>query len=254
MAARSITLPLTSCASEAKQLLEQRGELKALMARIRTPPPSNPLIAPSQLVRERKFRTGLAVQVCKGDLTLETVDVIVNAANGHLMHGGGVAGAIARKGGAVVNKASRDWVGKYGEVPTGDVAATAAGSLPCKVVVHAVGPVWGGNPSDRDEELKSAVMNSLRLADLLGARSISIPAISSGIFGFPKPRCARIMFDAVTSFFSTAPASLALVRLCNFDRETVDIFTSEFDARFSEEGEDAAPSTPPLNVEDKDEL
>jgi len=123
----------------------------------------------------------------KGDLTEETSEAIVNAANGRLAHGGGVAGAISRNGGPTIQDESDDWIRDYGDVLTGDVAFTSAGELAAKFVIHAVGPIWSArNASKCENQLRNAVTNSLRCADQLGVSSISIPAISSGIFGFPK--------------------------------------------------------------------
>lgn len=165
---------------------------------------------------------GLRVEVVQGDITEENVDVIVNAANSHLKHGGGVAGAIVRRGGREIQIESDEFVRKNGPVKTGEVAVTSAGKLKAKWIIHAVGPMWG--EGNEDEKLRNAVLNSLRKADELGAKSISIPAISSGIFGFPKDRCAKIFFKTIREFAATNPKNLKLVRLCNIDSETANIF------------------------------
>jgi putative ATPase len=167
------------------------------------------------------------IQVRLGDLTLEYVDAIVNAANTHLAHGGGVAGAIVRSGGYVIQEESSRWVREHGPVSTGQVAVTGAGSLPCKYVIHAVGPVWGGGSQGEDELLRQAVWNSLLKADELQLTSMSIPAISSGIFGFPKPRCAAILINTALEFCAQHPgSSLREIRFTNFDELTVGYFVT----------------------------
>ncbi|MHC4973737.1 MAG: macro domain-containing protein [Planctomycetota bacterium] len=160
---------------------------------------------------------GTLIAIVCGDLTEERVDAIVNAANSRLAHGGGVAGAIAGKGGPSIQQESRDWVREHGEVPTGGAAITGAGRLPAGKVIHAVGPVWGSG--DEDEKLAAAVRSALALAVENGLRRVSLPAISSGIFGFPKDRCARIILETVTSF-----RGLDEIRLCNLDEPTVAVF------------------------------
>jgi putative ATPase len=169
--------------------------------------------------------SGQVIQVRRGDLTLEDCDVIVNAANSHLAHGGGVAGAIVRSGGDAIQAESDVWIRKFGRVLTGQVAVTGAGSLPCKKIIHAVGPVWSGGGAHEDDLLRSAVLNSLLKAQELQFTSIALPAISSGIFGFPKQRCAHIMIDTTLDFFRLNPqSSLRLVCFTNIDLPTAALF------------------------------
>ncbi len=182
----------------------------------------------STLVAEYQTGSGQTIQVRHGDLTAEDTDAIVNAANSWLAHGGGVAGAIARQGGTVIQAESDRWVQEHGQVPTGQVAVTAAGSLPAKVVIHAVGPVWRGGTSNEDDLLHAAARNSLAKAEELKLTSIALPAISSGIFGFPKDRCAAILVSAALAFFKQHPRShLRQIRFTNIDRLTVDLFQAE---------------------------
>ncbi len=171
----------------------------------------------SDVLLEFAAPTGTLVRIVSGDLTEEHVDAIVNAANSRLAHGGGVAGAIVRKGGPSIQEESDRWVREHGEVPTGEAAITGAGDLPAGKVIHAVGPVWGSG--DEDRKLAGAVTSALTLAREHGLRRVSLPAISSGIFGFPKDRCARIMLETVTSF-----AGLDEIRLCNVDAPTAGAF------------------------------
>jgi len=113
----------------------------------------------NQVVREVTLPTGQVLRIVRGDITEERVDAIVNAANSHLKHGGGVAGAIVRKGGESIQRESDEWVRQHGPVPTGQVAVTGAGNLPAKAVIHAVGPVWGEHPQkEADKLLKGAVL------------------------------------------------------------------------------------------------
>jgi putative ATPase len=166
---------------------------------------------------------GRVVRVVQGDITEEDVDAVVNAANERLAHGGGVAGAIVRKGGHQIQEESRRWVEEHGPVPTGGAAITGAGSLKARHVIHAVGPVWGvGN---EEALLARAVTSALALADENGLRSISIPAISTGIFGFPKALGAQVILRTVLGYLHAHPnSSVREVRLCNIDRATTELF------------------------------
>jgi O-acetyl-ADP-ribose deacetylase (regulator of RNase III) len=164
------------------------------------------------------------LRLVMGDITGRDVDAIVNAANSHLQHGGGVAGAIVRKGGQII----QDESDKIGFVPVGNAAITTAGKLPSKFVIHAVGPRMG--EGDEDNKLKNAVINSLKLASEKGLKSISMPAISSGIFGFPKDRCAKILVNEAKKFLQEhKDTSLEIVEFCIFDDLTLGYFKQEFD-------------------------
>ena len=172
---------------------------------------------------ERSLPTGQTVQLVQGDLTAEQVDAIVNAANEHLAHGGGVAWAIVRKGGEVIQQESDEWIRAHGPVSHAHPAWTSGGLLPAKYVIHAVGPVWGDG--DEDAKLSAAVRGSLHVADELRLASIAMPAISTGIFGFPKGRAADVTFRAIAHYFSEHPESgVSLVRIVLFDSATIDAF------------------------------
>lgn len=165
------------------------------------------------------------IEVVQNDLTKENVDAIVNAANSWLKHGGGVAGAIVKNGGYQIQTESDEYVAKHGPIKTGGIAVTKPGNLPCNIIIHAVGPVWVGGQKDEDSSLHSAMYNSLSECHCRLLSSVAVPAISSGIFGFPKARCAKILFSAVLEFFRTEPkSSVNLVRLTNFDKPTVEVF------------------------------
>src|SRR5574342_878378 len=123
------------------------------------------------VIMERTLPTGQTVQIVQGDITIEQVDAIVNAANEHLQHGGGVAWAISKKGGPTIQKESDEWIRQHGPVSHSHPAWTSGGLLPAKYVIHAVGPVWGDG--DEDDKLSDAVTASLRVADELKCESIA---------------------------------------------------------------------------------
>jgi len=178
------------------------------------------------ILYEGRLSEGVLLRVVQGDLTQEPVDAIVNAANEHLAHGGGVAGAIVRRGGFTIQQESDAWVRRHGPVRTGTAAITGAGALPARYVIHAVGPVWGSG--DEDAKLTSAVRAALELAAQHQLASISLPGISSGIFGFPKERCAQVMLAAIRDYCASQPASsLREINLCNIDALTAHIFAAE---------------------------
>jgi O-acetyl-ADP-ribose deacetylase (regulator of RNase III) len=175
------------------------------------------------VLAQQTFPTGQMLQLVQGDITSEQVDAIVNAANSYLRHGGGVAGVISRRGGSVIQQESDAWIAKNGPVTHADPAYTSAGDLPSRYVIHAVGPVWG--EGDEDNKLAAAVTGSLRLAGSLGLASIAFPAISTGIFGFPKERAAGIIFAAIERYAAENPgSSVKLVRLTLFDQPAITAF------------------------------
>lgn len=193
-----------------------------------------------RILFEHRTPAGQVVRVVQGNLTQERVDAIVNAANEHLAHGGGVAGAIVRDGGYEIQKESNEWVARHGPVRTGTAAITGAGILPARYVIHAVGPVWGGGAGGEDDKLASAVRSALALADTHHLQSISMPGISSGIFGFPKERCARIMVQTVREYLSEHPdTSLREIRFCNIDSRTAEVFRAEAERQWGAPAGDA---------------
>lgn len=165
------------------------------------------------------------IRIKQGDITAETSDAIVNPANSALLHGGGAALAIARAGGPVINEQSQSLIRRIGEVPVSKAVMTDAGRLPCKFVIHTVGPIWG--EGDEPAKLRRAIWNVLTLAELYNLRSISIPAVSSGIYGFPKPLCAEILLDTARTFLLQPGIALTEVVMCNFDAATVKIFEQQ---------------------------
>jgi O-acetyl-ADP-ribose deacetylase (regulator of RNase III) len=154
------------------------------------------------------------IVVVRGDLTEETVDAIVNAANSNLAHGGGVAGAIVRRGGEEIQRESF----AQAPVPVGGAVVTGAGHLPCLWVIHAVGPVWG--EGDEEAKLRRAVSSALARAEELGLGSVSVPAISTGIFGYPKAAGCRVIVEEAARSLSAGRGSLVSVHLVSIDEET----------------------------------
>ena len=136
--------------------------------------------------------TETSLVVVKGDITTMAVDAIVNAANSGLMGGGGVDGAIHRAGGPSILAECREIVARQGGCPAGEAVATGAGDLPARWVIHTVGPIWDeAHAADHDATLGSAYTRSLDVACDLGARTVAFPNVSTGIYGFPKPRAAE---------------------------------------------------------------
>ena len=174
----------------------------------------------------------------QGDITKEVVDVIVNPANKDLDHDGGAAGAIVRAGGKSIQTESDEIIKKGGNcsLNPGEVVATKPGNLPCNAIIHAVCPVW--NEYRHKEEAKKvlhcAVLNSLVLASKRGTTSISMPAISSGLFGVPVQVCANVLFTTATDFAKNAPNTNTLIdiRFVNIDKQTSQVFAKEMKNRF----------------------
>jgi O-acetyl-ADP-ribose deacetylase (regulator of RNase III) len=187
----------------------------------------------SELMVEIKLDPNRRLKLVHGDLTEALVDVIVNAANAQLHHGGGVAGAIVRKGGRTIQRESDAWVREYGPIAQDKPALTTAGVLPSQFVIHAVGPVWG--EGDEEQKLHAAVFHALLLADTHCFRSLALPAISTGIFGFPKELGARTILDAILDFLQGHPeTSLEELQIVLIDQPSVDIFKREFLRRWPE--------------------
>jgi O-acetyl-ADP-ribose deacetylase (regulator of RNase III) len=182
----------------------------------------------SEILREKNLANGLTLRIARGDITIEPVDAIVNAANEDLQHGGGVAWAISRRGGETIQRESDAWIAQHGQVSHAEPAYTNGGAMPCKYVIHAVGPIWGSG--DEDRKLDHAVRGSLVRADELNLASIAMPAISTGIFGFPKDRAAPIIFAAITNY---QPRTIKIVIVMLYDQPTVDVFLAEWDTFFA---------------------
>ena len=160
----------------------------------------------------------MKIELIEGDITAQHVDVIVNAANSSLLGGGGVDGAIHRRGGPEILAETRKlWAAKYGRgLPVGRAVATTAGRLPARWVVHTVGPVFS-DTEDRSELLRACYVNSLRVADELGAGSVAFPLISAGVYRWPVEDAVR---QALAVLRAADPAGLRAATLVLFGAET----------------------------------
>jgi len=159
----------------------------------------------------------MTIEAVQGDITLQAVDAIVNAANSSLAGGGGVDGAIHRAAGrAELQAACR----AIGGCATGDAVATPGFALPARWIIHAVGPRWRGGTHGEAELLASCYRRSLMVAAELGARSIAFPAISTGIYGYPADSAAAVAVETVRSTLASIPLPIELVRLVAFDSDT----------------------------------
>lgn len=157
--------------------------------------------------------SGATIELCQGDITLQEVDAIVNAANSRLAGGGGVDGAIHRRGGPDIMKETDL---RYPDgCPTGSAVISGAGNLPARHVIHAVGPVWHGGSRGEADLLAGAYRRSLELAVQNGCRSIALPALSTGAYGYPMDQAARIAITTAVEFLQ-ATKGLELIRFVLF--------------------------------------
>ncbi len=157
------------------------------------------------------------IRVIKGDITKESVDAIVNAANSSLMGGGGVDGAIHRAGGKRILEECMEIISRQGKCNTGEAVITSGGNLPARYVIHTVGPVWNGGNNQERQKLKNCYNNSLELALKHGIQSIAFPNISTGIYRFPKEDAARIAFTTVKNFLEVTPIAIDVSFICYDD-------------------------------------
>lgn len=160
------------------------------------------------------------MQVLQGDITTLNVDVIVNAANSSLLGGGGVDGAIHRAAGPALLAACKQVREQQGECPTGHAVITTAGNLNAKAVIHTVGPVWRGGNEHESRLLEDAYRNSLKLAEANGYTTVAFPAISTGVYGYPKPAAAEIAVNTVSDYLTTHPHLRQIYFVCYDDENT----------------------------------
>lgn len=182
------------------------------------------------ILRTRELSPQVTVHLVQGDILVEPVQAVVNPANAQLAHGGGLAALIARRGGMQIQSESDAWVRAKGAVSHERPAVTGAGELPFRNIIHAVGPVWGSG--DEDRKLASTVHGILDAADELSLETIALPAISTGIFGFPKERAASVIIRTLADRqnFPDSFGSLQQIRLVVFDAPTVQAFTAVWDS------------------------
>ncbi|NYT00157.1 MAG: macro domain-containing protein [Methanocellales archaeon] len=174
---------------------------------------------------EKKVKKTI-IRLHRGDITEMCVDAIVNAANKKLQHGGGVARAIVKVGGYIIQEESN----KIGEIGVGEAVITTAGKLKAKYVIHAVGPQMG--EGHEDDKLKNATLNSLRLADKYNLRSIAFPAISTGVFCYPKDRCANIMIKTAIDYAKT-DTEIKTIVFTLINEHTYSIFQKELNSYYA---------------------
>ncbi|XP_013883779.1 poly [ADP-ribose] polymerase 14 [Austrofundulus limnaeus] len=184
---------------------------------------------------------GLQVIVCEGDITKQSTDALVNAANEDLDHIGGVAAALSKAGGPQVQKESKEIVKQTGKIPTGDVVVTTGGNLKCKKLLHAVGPVGGNNGGRERILLEKTVKNVLDLAELMEFKSVAMPCISSGVFGVPIRVCSDAIVTAIKQFGSQSGRSLSKIMLIDNRAEVVRVMQEACDRIFQEKGTRTSP-------------
>ncbi len=168
------------------------------------------------------------IKMIIGDITLQETEAIVNAANSGLMGGGGVDGAIHRAGGPQILAECKEIRARQGTLPAGGAVITSGGRLKARYVIHTVGPVWSGGKRGEDELLRSAYRSSLTLAAEKGIRSISFPSVSTGIYGFPVDRAARIALREARDFVSGNPC-FTEVRFVLFSQQVLQEFETAWE-------------------------
>jgi len=160
------------------------------------------------------------ISIIQGDITRQSTDAIVNAANSSLMGGGGVDGAIHRAGGPAILEECKQIVSKQGRLPTGEAVITTGGNLKARFVIHTVGPVWHGGNKGEPALLASAYQESLKLAAENNLSSISFPSISTGAYGYPVAEAAKIALGTVATFLKEDVTSIKEVVFVLFDSVT----------------------------------
>lgn len=175
---------------------------------------------------------GVHLILVEGDITGQQVDAVVNAANSGLLGGGGVDGAIHRVGGAIILLEGKRIVRSRGPLLPGEAVSTSSGRLPARRVIHAVGPVWHGGGAGEDAVLARAYSSSLQIARSEGLRSVAFPSISTGAYGFPVDRAARVALGAVRRSLESGRGSLLELRFVLFDAETLAVYQAAMEETF----------------------
>lgn len=166
------------------------------------------------------------LSVTQGDITGQSTDAIVNAANSSLMGGGGVDGAIHRAGGPAILEECKQIVARQGRLPTGQAVITTGGNLKARYVIHTVGPVWHGGSRNEADLLASAYRESLKLTSERNLGSVSFPSISTGAYGYPVAEAARVAINTVASFLGEETTSLKDVVFVLFDSRTYEAYSA----------------------------
>jgi len=193
---------------------------------------------------EIDFPRGNKLRLVAGDITKIRVDAIVNAANAGLRGGGGVDGAIHRAGGPAIMRELDGIRSAAGGCPTGSAVATGAGSLPAQYVFHAVGPIYHGGRHGEPEQLANCYRKCLELAEQHGVRTISFPAISTGVYGYPMEEAAAIALDTIASRLRSPDCGVQEVLLVLFDQRTYDVNARVAADRITSSGNAGSPWSP----------
>jgi len=171
----------------------------------------------------------VSIEIVKGDITRIAADAIVNAANSSLLGGGGVDGAIHRRGGKAILEECRQIRARQGECETGQAVSTTAGELQARYVIHTVGPVWSAENAEASALLGKCYENSLDLADRLRCASIAFPNVSTGVYRFPKEAACRIVHETVLGWIARHPAtSLKKILFVAFDDENFNLYEKAY--------------------------
>jgi O-acetyl-ADP-ribose deacetylase len=165
----------------------------------------------------------------KGDITKQTTDCIVNAANSSLMGGGGVDGAIHRAGGTAIKDECKKIISRIGHLDTGKAVITTGGKLPARYIIHTVGPIWHGGNSNEPSLLFEAYQECLKLATAYKLQSISFPSISTGAYGYPLIDASRIAIDSVKTFLRNNATSLQKIIFVLFDEYTLKVYNESLE-------------------------
>ncbi len=174
--------------------------------------------------------------ITQGDITRQSTDAIVNAANSSLMGGGGVDGAIHRAGGPAILQECKKIVARQGRLPAGKAVITTGGNLKAKYIIHTVGPVWHGGNKGEPELLASAYRESLKVAAENSLNSVSFPSISTGAYGYPIDQATKVALNAAITFLSESDTSLREVVFVLFDSRTLEAYSSALREMAEERG------------------
>ncbi len=169
------------------------------------------------------------IKTIVADITTLKVDAIVNAANSSLMGGGGVDGAIHRAGGPAILEECKKIVAKIGRLPTGEAVITTAGNMPSKYVIHTVGPVWHGGTRGEPELLRNCYINSLKIAKEHNLKTVAFPSISTGVYGYPVDKAAKVAVKAVVDFVRENPDTFDEIIFCGYDPYTEKQYATELE-------------------------
>lgn len=178
---------------------------------------------------------GANLSIIQGDITVQSTDAIVNAANSGLMGGGGVDGAIHRAGGPAILEECKQIVARQGRLPTGQAVITTAGNMPSKYVIHTVGPIWHEGTKGEPELLASAYRESLKLAAANNLTGLSFPSISTGVYGYPVDKASRVALKTVVSFLSETTLIKEVVFVL-FDSRTFEAYSDTLWDMMGEKG------------------